>query len=94
MHSVLLALVSDSTQTVDGGLGGDSSGSGEHVSSAGNLAVGVLALPDASGDTLDALLSAEGADVLGPLGDFEFLDDLSEGGAVSATVLSTDANLL
>jgi len=95
MHSVLVGtFISDSTETVDGGLGGDSSSSREHVGSAGDLPVGGLALPDASGDTLDALLSAEGADVLGPLGDFEFLDDLSEGGAVAATVLSADSNLL
>jgi len=90
----LLALFSESTETVDGGLSSHGGSSGEHVGTTCNFPVGGLAFPDAGSDSLDALLSAEGADVLGSLGDFEFLDDLSKGRAIAATVLSADSYLL
>ena len=91
---LLSSLISESTQTVDGLLGSHSSSRGKHVCSTSNLPVGVFALPDAGSHSLDALLSAEGAHVLGSLGDFEFLDDLSEGRTVAGAVLADDADLL
>ena len=39
-------------------------------------------------------LSAERAAILSVLGDFEFLDDLSEGGTISCSVFSGDTNFL
>ena len=41
------------------------------------------ALPDARRVTLDGVLSAEGAGVLGVLGDFHLLHTLSQGGTVT-----------
>lgn len=46
-------------------------------------AVAGLAVPDTNRVTLDSGLSAEGARVLGVLGDFHLLDGLSERGTVS-----------
>ncbi len=40
------------------------------------------------------VLSAEGAVVLGVLGDLHLLDDLSQGGAISGAVLAANASLL
>lgn len=45
-----------------------------------------LAVPDTDGVTLDSGLSAEGARVLGVLGDFHLLDGLSERGTVPLTI--------
>ena len=73
---VVLTDLSESTQTSDGLLGSDSSRCRQHVRASGDLPVCGLALPDASGLTLDALFAAEGADVFGALGDFELLHDL------------------
>ena len=92
--SFVLSLLSDSTQTGDGRLGSDGSGRRQHVCTTSDLPVRGLALPDASSDSLDGLLSTEGADVLGSLGDFEFLHDLTEGSTIAAAVLSADSNLL
>ena len=56
------------------------------------------AVPDSGGVTLDSGLSAEGAGVLGVLGDFHLLDLLTERGTVtefyaSARVLGDGENL-
>lgn len=48
-----------------------------------NSAVARLAVPDTNRVTLDSGLSAEGAGVLGVLGNFHLLDGLSERGTVS-----------
>lgn len=48
-----------------------------------NSALAGLAVPDADGVTLDAGLAAEGADVLGVLGDLHLLDRLTQRGTVS-----------
>lgn len=48
-----------------------------------NSALARLAVPDTNRVALDASLSAEGADVLGVLGDFHLLHGLSEGGTIS-----------
>lgn len=53
------------------------------VGSSGNGLSARLAVPDTDGVTLDGGLSAEGAGVLGVLGDFHLLDLLSERGTVS-----------
>ena len=54
--SLVGTLLSESTQTVDVGLGGNSGGCGELVSSTGDLPVGVLALPDADSHSSHAIL--------------------------------------
>lgn len=51
-----------------------------------NSALARLAVPDADGVTLNAGLAAEGADVLGVLGDLHLLDRLTQRGTVSLQV--------
>lgn len=92
--SLVIVLLSESAQTVDGRLGSHGSSRRQHVGTASDLAVRLLALPDARRDSLDALLATEGAHVLGSLRDFELLDDLTQGRAVAAAVLAADSNLL
>ena len=53
------------------------------VSTTGNGLVAALALPDTDSLALDGVLSAEGADVAGVLGDFHLLHLLTQGGTVS-----------
>ena len=55
------SIVSESAQTGDGGLGGHSSWGGQLPRSTGDLATSLLALPDADGLSLDAILQALGA---------------------------------
>lgn len=54
-----------------------------NVGTAGNSALAGLAVPDAGGVTADSDLSAEGAGVLGVLGDFHLLHLLSQGSTVT-----------
>ena len=91
---ILLGNLAESAETVDVGLGGDSSGGVKGPCTTSNLSAGLLAFPDADGLTLDALLTGEGGEVLSLLGDFEFLDDLSEGGTELGAVLADDSYLL
>ena len=53
------------------------------VGTTGDSLVAALALPDTDGLALDGVLSAEGADVAGVLGDFHLLHLLTQGGTVS-----------
>jgi len=53
------------------------------VGTTGNGLVAALALPDTNRLALDGVLSAEGADVAGVLGDFHLLHLLTQGGTVS-----------
>ena len=46
------------------------------------------ALPDTGRVTLDGVLSAEGAGVLGVLGDFHLLHTLSQGGTITGNTLA------
>jgi hypothetical protein len=55
----------------------------DSVGSSGNRLMASLAVPDADRVSLDGDLAAEGASVLGVLGDFHLLDLLTEGGTVS-----------
>lgn len=55
------SIFSESAQTGDGGLGGHSSWGGQLPRSTGDLATSLLALPDADGLSLDAILQALGA---------------------------------
>ena len=87
-------LLSQSSKTLNGGFGCDGSGGGELISSTGDLLIGMFAFPDANGDSLDTVLSAEWGDVFGVLTDLELLDDLSKGGTISGSVLSADSNFL
>lgn len=53
------------------------------VGATGNGLVAALAVPDANSLALDGVLTAEGADVAGVLGDFHLLHLLTQGGTVS-----------
>ena len=53
------------------------------VGTTGDSLVAALALPDTDGLALDGVLSAEGADVAGVLGDFHLLHLLTQGSTVS-----------
>lgn len=53
------------------------------VSTTSNGALARLAVPDTGSLALDGGLSAEGASVLGVLGDFHLLDLLSQGSTVA-----------
>lgn len=53
------------------------------VGTTGDGLVAALALPDTNSLALDGVLSAEGADVTGVLGDFHLLHLLTQGGTVS-----------
>lgn len=53
------------------------------VGTTGNGLLAALALPDTNSLALDGVLSAEGADVAGVLGDFHLLHLLTQGGTVS-----------
>ena len=52
------------------------------------------ALPDAGSLALDRGLAAEGALVLGVLGDLDLLHDLTERSTVASTILADNADLL
>ena len=91
---ILARALLKSAETVDVGLGCDSSGGWEGPSATCNLSVCGLAFPDANGDSSDALLTREGGDVFGSLGDFEFLDNFSEWSTVSGTEFANNAHLL
>lgn len=52
-----------------------------------------LAVPDSNRVSLDAVLSAEGTDVSGVLGDFHLLDLLSERGTITSTVFTGHTDL-
>ena len=56
------------------------------VGSSSNGLLARLAVPDSGGVTLDSGLSAEGACVLGVLGDFHLLDLLTERGTVTGCI--------
>lgn len=94
--SVLLGggLLSKSSETHNGSLGGDGRGSGELISTTSDLLTGLLALPDADSGSLHGVFTAEGRHVGGVLTDLELLHNLSERSTISSTVLSADADLL
>ena len=89
-----LGLLSQSSETLDGGLGRNGKGSRELISATSDLLVSSLAVPDADGGSFDSILSAEWRHVSGVLGDFKLLDDLSQGSTISGSVLSTDSDFL
>ena len=86
-------LLSQSSKTLNGGFSGDGGGGGELIGSSGDLLIGMFAFPDANGDSLDTVLSAEWGDVFGVLTDLELLHDLSQGSTISGSVLSADSDL-
>ena len=88
-----LSLISYSLETHDGGLGRDGWHSGQGIAATGYLLIGSLTSPDATSNSLDAVLSAEWRDVSSVLTDFELLYDFSESGTVSGTVLSANSDL-
>ena len=77
--NLLSGLLSESSKTHDGGLGGHGRSRGQLVSTTSDLLSGLLALPDADGRTLDAVLAAERRHIGGVLTDLKLLDDLSQG---------------
>lgn len=81
-------------QATQRGAHGRGGRSGNDVGTAGNSLPAGVAVPDTGGVTLDGRLAAEGAGVLGVLGDFHLLHLLTQGGTVPGTVLSGHADLL
>ena len=81
------------SQSLDGSLGSDGSRGAQHVSTTSHDLLASQALPDTGGLSLHGVLSAEGAAVLGVLGDFHLLDDLSERSTVSGTVFTANSDL-
>lgn len=84
----------DFSETTDGRAGGSGGGCGDGVGTTGNSLLAALALPDTNSLALDGVLSAEGADVAGVLGDFHLLHLLTQGGTVSGTIFTRDTDLL
>jgi len=64
------------------------------VSTADNLLVASGAGPDSGSLALHGVLTTEGALVLCMLGDLDLLEDLSERGTITGTVLANNAYLL
>ena len=64
------------------------------VSTTGHGLLAGAASPDAGSRALHVNLAAEGAHVLGVLGNFDLLDDLTERSTVTSTVLTNDSDLL
>jgi hypothetical protein len=64
------------------------------VSTTSSGLVATAAAPDTNGDTLDGVLTAEGASVGRVLGHFDLLDLLSQAGTITGTVLTSNADLL
>lgn len=80
--STLLNL-SNLPQSSQGRSHGGGSGGGDGVSTTSNGALARLAVPDAGSVSSDGGLAAEGAGVLGVLGDFHLLHLLSERGTIT-----------
>jgi len=66
----------------------------QHVSTTSHDLLASPALPDTGALSLDRVLTAERAVVLGVLGNFHLLDDLSQGSTISAPVLTANSSLL
>ena len=93
-HSLLSGFLSESSETHNGGFGGDGRSRGELVRATCDLLSSLFALPDADGRALHAGLAAEGRHIGGVLADLKLLDDLPEGRTIPGGVLSADSNLL
>ena len=82
------------TQTTDAGAGSHGSRrSGDPSTTSHNLSAST-ALPDANSRALHGVLAAEGASVLGVLGDFNLLDLFAGSATVAGAVLADDSDLL
>ena len=72
----------------------DGSGGRQTVRAPRHGLIAGAALPDAHNLSLHIVLPTEDAGVLGVLGDFNLLDDLTEGGTVTGAVFPADADFL
>ena len=81
-------------QPSDCSLNSDGCGRAKHVSSASKDLLAPQALPDSSRLTLDTILSAKVAVILGVLSHLHLLDYLTKGTTISGSVLARDACLL
>lgn len=70
-----------------------SSGRGQCVRTSSDGFSAATAVPNTSGNTLDGILSTEGAGVLRMLSDFDLLHDLSQRGTISGSVLTDNTDL-
>jgi len=81
-------------QPSDCSLNSDGCGRAKHVSSASKGLLAPQALPDSSRLTLNTVLSAKVAVILGVLSHLHLLDYLTKGATISGAVLARDACLL
>src|SRR5262245_58261747 len=81
-------------KTTDGRADGNSGGGGRGVGTAGDHTLATGAGPDADISTLNRILTAELAGVLGVLRDFSLADGLSQRGTITSSVLSDDTDFL
>merc|ERR1719353_1429292 len=82
------------TKTSDGASNGDSTAGVQAVGASGVPLSAAPAVPDANGGSPHRVLSAEKAGVLGVLRNLHLLHLLTEGGTITGSVLSHDADLL
>jgi len=87
-------VLSESSETSDGGLGGDSCWGGKLIGSSCDSFVCSSAEPDTSGLSLDWVLSAEWGHVSSVLGGLELLNDLSQSCTISGSVFAADSDFL
>jgi hypothetical protein len=82
------------TKTTDAGAGSQGSSSAGNPSTTSNNLGATTALPDTDSGALHGVLTAEGASVLGVLGDFDLLDLFAGSATVTGAVLADDSDLL
>ena len=77
-------------ETSNGGSHGDGTGGVQSIGPTGFHFVAATALPNTDSPTLDRIFTAEVAKILRVLRDFLLLNNLTEGGPVTGSVLSGD----
>lgn len=83
-------LLDSFAETSNGGSHGDGTGSVQRVRAASFYLVASAAPPNSDSLTLDRIFTAEVAEILRVLRDFLLLNNLTEGGPVTGSVLSGD----
>ena len=81
------------TQTADSRADSGAVGRAQRVGTTGNGLAAGIAAPDADGLSAEGELTAEGAEVLGVLGDLELLGTLTGVGTIARTIAAHDAHL-
>jgi hypothetical protein len=88
LHRLLLNLTQPSNCTPDS----NSTGSTQTVSTSSNNLLTTFAIPDTDARSLHGIFPAECATVTAVLGDFDFTEELSQGGTVAGAVFAGDSD--